>query len=63
MPLSSEAVYWVVAWGIIYGSLDDDEYHPLLGCSGDIVNRLSNWPYEASCGSLWGLVGDARSTY
>ena len=29
----------------------------VLGCSGDLVNRLSNGPYRASYGLLWGLCG------
>ena len=30
----------------------------LLGCSGDLVSRLSDWPYGASYGFIWGLVRD-----
>ena len=35
----------------------------LLGCSGDLVNRLSYGPYAASYGFLWVLLGDAKQTY
>ena len=36
----------------------------VLGCSlGDLVSRLSNGPYGASYGLLWGLIGDAKWTY
>ena len=34
----------------------------LLGCSGDLVSRLSTGPYGASYGLLGGLIGDTRST-
>ena len=27
---------------------------------GDLVSRLSNGPYGASYGSLWGLIGDTK---
>ena len=35
----------------------------LLGCSGDLVSRLSNGPYGASYGLLWGLIRDTKWTY
>ena len=34
----------------------------ILGCSGDLVSRLSNGPYGASYG-LCGLIGDTKWTY
>ena len=35
----------------------------LLGCSGDLVSRLSNGPYGASYGLIRGLIGDTKWTY
>ena len=33
-----------------------------VGCSGDLVSRLSNWPDCACHGLLWGLVGETEWT-
>ena len=35
----------------------------LLGCSGDLVSRLSNGPYGASYGLLRWLMRDTKWTY
>ena len=35
----------------------------LLGSSGDVVSRLSNGPFRACYGLLWGLVGDTNLAY
>ena len=32
----------------------------LSGCFVDLVSRLSNGPYGASYGFLWGLIGDTK---
>ena len=35
-----------------------------LGCSGDLISRLSNGPYDVvSCGFLRKLTGDTKWTY
>ena len=34
-----------------------------LGCWGDLVNWLSNWPYGACYGFLLGLIGDTDWIY
>ena len=44
------------AWMFLGGEL-------ILGCSGDLVSRLSNGPYRASNGLLWWLVADTKWTY
>ena len=31
--------------------------------SGDLVSRLSDGPYGASYGLLWGLIGDTKWTH
>ena len=41
---------------------EDDLWLP-LGCSGDLVSRLSSGPCGASYGLLWGLIGDAKWSY
>ena len=35
----------------------------ILGCSEDLVSRLSKGPSWASYGLLWGPIGDTRWTY
>ena len=35
----------------------------LLGCSGDLASRLSNRPYWAYYGLLFGLIWDTNWTY
>ena len=35
----------------------------LLGCSGDLVSRLSSGPYRAYYGLLWWFIGDTKWTY
>ena len=49
------------SWG---GHAASNLWNPfaLLGCSGDIVSRLSNRPYGASAGLLCGLIGHAKWT-
>ena len=35
----------------------------LLGCSGDLVSRLSNRPYRAYYPFVWWQTGDTKLTY
>ena len=47
---------WVSKVWILYWS-------PILGCSGDLANRLGNGHSGASYGLLCGLMGDTSWTY
>ena len=35
----------------------------VLGYPGDLVSRLSNWPYGAYYGLLFGLIWDTKWAY
>ena len=54
-------------WGPAYRALFESGskllINSLLGCSGDLVSRLSNGPCRASYGLLLGLEGDTKWTY
>ena len=52
------ALIWALTLAIIL------QIYTLLGCSfGDLVSRLSNWPYRAYYGLLFGLMWDTKWTY
>ena len=50
----------VHAWALYHNFEAYIYMYTILGCSGDLVSRLSNGPYWASYGLLLGLIGDTK---
>ena len=61
--LGPEVSVFKMVWGSVPDPSDGTFLNPTWMLFGDLVSGLSNGPYAAYYGSLWGLIGDTKWTY